>query len=210
MSALKAIHAKRRQVHSLKEDDDWRAFVEKHTGQRSTRGLSPSQTKALLAALDDMGAPKIKPKAKLSGPYATKLQALWISCWNLGLVRNPRDEALMAFATHQAKVDHANWIRDHRDAMAVIEALKSMMERAGVDWFTYPDAASYEAQPGYKIAKAQWAKISKTAPYAGSTFHGYLFHLVRKNMNELSREDWIYIMNSFGESLRQLPTEARK
>ncbi|WP_224825617.1 regulatory protein GemA [Cognatishimia sp. MH4019] len=208
MSALRAIHAKRRQVHSLNEDDTWRDFVEKHTGQRSTRGLSHKQSNALLAALDDMGAGKItRKRSTLSGPYAKKIQALWISCWNLGLIGSRDDAALNNFAVKQAKVDHANWIREQDDAVAVIEALKKMLERRGVEWSGHRGDPSYMRAPGFKIAAAQWELIKGEAPYAGDTFRGFVYRLTHRNLPDLKDADWITVMNTFGETVRTLKSE---
>jgi phage gp16-like protein len=209
MNAIKAIHAKRRQVFSLKEDEAWRDFVNKHTGQTSTKGLSPNQTRALLGALDDMGAARSqKPKrSQLSGPYAKKIQALWISCWNLGLIEEPNDIALNVFATRQANVDHANWIRDQEDAVAVIEALKKMMERKGVDWRIYRGDPKAWALPGYKVARAQWEMINHSHAYADQSFEACVQRIAGVTVGEMKSRDWIEVMNSFGEQVRKLKSE---
>lgn len=96
MSALAAIHIKRRQLGL--EDEDWRDIVERVTGQRSTKGLNPKQTVALLEELDRLSGGRA-PRARrmLSGPFVPKLQALWISAWNLGLVGSKDDQQLVAF-----------------------------------------------------------------------------------------------------------------
>jgi phage gp16-like protein len=208
MSALKAIHAKRRQVHSLKEDETWRDFVERHTGQRSTRGLTPKQSQALLAALDALGAGKSpRRKSAISGPYAKKIQALWISCWNLGLIKSRDDAALNRFAVKQAKVDHASWIRDHDDAVAVIEALKKMLERRGIEWANLRGDPKYMRLPGFKVAIAQWEIVKLKAPFAGNTFKGYVYRLTQTDLPDMTADDWIVVMNTFGERIRSLQSE---
>ena len=205
MSALKAIHVKRRQVHSLKEDETWRDFVEKHTGRRSTRGLTPKQSAALLAALDALGAGKsLRRKSAISGPYAKKIQALWISCWNLGLVKSRDDAALNSFAAKQAKVDHASWIRDHDDAVAVIEALKKMLERRGVEWANLRDDPKHMRLPGFKVAIAQWEVVKHKAPFAGNTFKGYVYRLTQTDLPDMTADDWIVVMNALGLAIRTI------
>lgn len=209
MSALAAIHAKRRQVHSLKEDDAWRDFVEKHTGVRSTRSLTPNQTKALLAALDHMGAGKTVARRKpLTGPYAKKIQALWISCFNLGLIDKLDDKALNAFAVKQASVDHTNWIRDPEDAVAVIEALKAMLVRRGVEWANVKGDPDFMRLPGFKIAVAQWDMVRETAAYSVNTFQAYVRQTSGKLLDAMEYEDWIVVMNQLGKSVRSILARA--
>lgn len=205
MSTLKAIHVKRRQVHSLKEDDAWRDFVEKHTGQRSTRGLSPKQTKALLAALDAMGATRTSKRKPISGPYAKKIQALWIACWNMGLVKSRDDRSLNRFAVRQAKVGHASWIREPEDAEAVIEALKKMLERKGVSWRDRKLAPTYTRLPGYKIALAQWWLVQAAKPpFSDLKFDDWVFQQTGVPMPECTPHNWMDLMNTLGRVVRQI------
>ncbi len=42
-----------------------------------------------------------QPSKALSGKYAKKLQALWIAGYNLGVFRDRRDSALLAFVKRQ-------------------------------------------------------------------------------------------------------------
>lgn len=203
MTALRAIHAKRRQVASLKDEDTWRDFVEKHTGQRSTRGLNTRQEKAILTALDALTGTTRRQSKPIQGRYAPKLQALWIACWNLGLIQSPSNEALNTFAVGQSSVSHVNWVRDHEDAVSVIEALKKMLERKGVDWRKpLKSSPDYMSEPGYKIAIAQWQLIKMTPPWKGQGFHGALNSLGHARIAEMNSRDWIAVMNTFGETIR--------
>ena len=202
MSALATIHAKRRQLHSLQEDEAWRDFVEKQTGQRSTRGLTPKQSQALLAALDALCGGKSPRRRTLSGPYVKKIQALWIACWNLGLVRSRDDGALNAFVVRQSGVDHANWMRDHPDAVAVIEALKKMLARRGVHWTIQPDDPKHAGLPGFRIASAQWQRVKAEAPFAGHSFEGYVVRLTGRALADMTASDWIVVMNALGRHIR--------
>ena len=107
MSALAAVHIKRRQL--CIEDEDWRDLVERVTGQRSTRSLKPPQLHSLLAELDRLAGGRetasTHRRKHLQGPYAAKLRALWISCWNLGLITARDDGALIAFVRRQTRID---------------------------------------------------------------------------------------------------------
>lgn len=204
MTALRAIHAKRRQVPSLADDAAWRGFVSRHTGQASTRNLSPNQSRALLVALDGMGAKKsTSATRRLTGPYAGKIQALWIACWNMGLVKARDDAALIGFVKRQTGLDHASWLQSPRDARAVIEALKSMLARRGVDWTDAPGDLPYMRRPGFRIAIAQWSIIADAPDYASQTLANVIFDLTGTAMVNLDDAGWIVIMNEFGRAVRR-------
>lgn len=199
MSHLKAIHSKRRQVASLKDDDTWRDFVELHTGQRSTKNLSNKQAMALIKALNDLGAPDVRAKGPaLDGPFSKKIVALWIACWNLGLVSTASNKALMAFVRKQCGIDHVDWIRDAKNGRAVVEALKSMLAREGVDWSPIdPSEPAYMDTPGFRIASAQLAKAGDTLG-----IRKYVDLVLDTDPEELTSEQWIEVMNGLGRRLR--------
>lgn len=139
MSAvLKAIHATRRDLGL--EEDDYRAVLERITGKRSARDLDDAARKAVLTEMRRLGG---QAKRGLDGPFAPKLVALWLSAWNLGLVRKRDDAALIAFVERQTGIAHVRWLREPSDAARAIEALKAWMARdAGVEWPKAQDARS--------------------------------------------------------------------
>lgn len=198
MSALAAIHIKRRALGL--EDEDWRDIVERVTGQRSTKGLNPKQTLALLEELDRLtGGKTSRARRMLSGPFVPKIQALWISAWNLGLVASRDDQQLIAFVRRQTGLDHANWVLDNADGLKVIEALKSMIARRGVRWhFTKADPPAVQ-MPGFQIARAQYAMLHESDSSFFSWLHDQTGHLVES----MSYEDWIPVMNRLGRKVRQ-------
>jgi hypothetical protein len=61
---------------------------------------------------------------------ARKARALWISLHHLGVVHNPGEPALEAFARRQLKCERLVWAKQS-DAASLIEALKDMAEKAG-------------------------------------------------------------------------------
>src|SRR3546814_6866940 len=65
----------------------------------------------------------------LTGPFAPKLVALWLSAWNLGVAHNRHEHALIAFVERQTGIAHVNWVRDQRDGAAAVEALKKWIAR---------------------------------------------------------------------------------
>ncbi|MCT6872140.1 MAG: regulatory protein GemA, partial [Bartonella sp.] len=74
------------------------------------------------------------------------LRAMWLNAYNLGVIRNRDDKALIAFAKRQTGYDHTQFLTDGTAAGKVIDALKAMMARdAGVTW----------CQTGEKLSSAQ-------------------------------------------------------
>lgn len=198
MSALAAIQIKRRQIGL--DDDDWRDIVERVTGQRSTRGLTLTQTRALLGELDRLtGGSAPQGRRMLQGAFVPKIQALWISAWNLGLVTSREDRQLIAFVRRQTGIDHANWLLDNADALKVIEALKAMLARRGVRWTFARNEPAYVRLPGYQIARARYALIHSATVGFEAWIHGQYGQLP----GYMSYEDWIPVMNRLGRQVRQ-------
>lgn len=70
------------------------------------------------------------PRKAASSPFARKARALWISLYQLGVVRDPSDQALEAMGRRQLGVDRLQWA-DEGQSHRLVEALKAMAERAG-------------------------------------------------------------------------------
>ncbi|SFZ85980.1 Protein of unknown function [Devosia enhydra] len=133
MTALKAIHALARQLGM--DEETRRAFSEREVGQRSLRAMSPSQQHQLVVAMKRAAGQDNSRTTALAGPYAKKLQALWIAGWNLGIVQNREDKALLAFVKRQSGVDHTRFLLEADKAEAAIGALEAWIAReAGVVW----------------------------------------------------------------------------
>jgi phage gp16-like protein len=120
------------------DEDTERDFYQLHTGKRHVREMTVGQLGLVLNELGAKGAPK--SKSQLTGPYGAKLQALWLSGWNLGLIGQKHDSALLAFVKKQTGIDHTRFLRDAADARKAVEALKSWIARSGkVDWAKFED-----------------------------------------------------------------------
>lgn len=102
-------------------------------GVVSTKELTADQAAAFLARLN--GTPGRSAAGRATGPFAKKLQALWIAAYNLGVVRDADDRALFAFVERQTGISHTRFLRDPADAEKAIEAIKAMLVRdGGVAW----------------------------------------------------------------------------
>lgn len=124
------------------DEDARRDVLERVTGRRSAGDCRDDQLDAVLAEFKRLGW-KPKPGAKartgtapIAGrrpathPVALKARAMWISLWNLGVVRSSTEASLEAFAKRQLRVDRLQWA-DQGQGYRLIEALKAMAERAG-------------------------------------------------------------------------------
>jgi phage gp16-like protein len=156
MSAIAAI--KIAVKHLGLDEDTERDFYERHTGKRHVTDMTPGQRGLVLTELGAKGAPK--SESQLPGPYGAKLQALWLSGWNLGLIGQKHDAALLAFVKKQTGIDHTRFLRDADDARKAVEALKAWLGRDGkVNWSRFPDkdcviAAQLEQLSGDEIPDA--------------------------------------------------------
>jgi hypothetical protein len=212
MSALSALHATKNKAPV--DEDAFRDICERVTGQRSTKVMSEKQRwmvvdelKRLYPTLKQASKPRPDGRKKLTGSYAKKLQALWIAAWNLGIIENRDDAALLAFVKRQTGIDHTRFLRHSEDAAKAIEALKAWMAReAGVDWSTDKFMHDWAKVDGCKIARAQFARLcaSGEANWKMSDFWPEVYAIAWLASPEQfrSNSDWVPVMNELGKRIR--------
>jgi len=203
MSAIRAIHVGRRQLGM--DEEDARDLYERVTGKRSLKLMNVSEQNAVVQELRNKGFTKsINPSAKkLQGQYAPKLQALWIALWNMGAVRQRDDAALLAFVKRQTGVDHTRFLHHSQDARKAIEALKSWLQREGVDWNQGKHKPVWMMVDGYRIAIAQWWKLhqDENNPYQG--FGAFVRDQTGRDFQAIATNgEWIPVMNALGQQIR--------
>lgn len=160
---LKKIHALRREAGL--DDDSYRDLLQAVTGERSAKAIDVGAAARVIDRLQGLSSSLrrgVEGAMDLTGPYAGKLRALWISGYHLGVVRDRTDRALCAFLKRQTGIEHTRWLRDAGDARRVIEALKAWLAReAGVEW---PAAASGGGDDSravrLAVLKAQEARLA--------------------------------------------------
>ncbi|CUX60279.1 regulatory protein GemA [Agrobacterium tumefaciens] len=194
------------------DDFTYRAKLHILTGKTSTTEMTEAERQKVLVSLRGSAA-KPAPvrqdgrdgKHKLSGKYLPKMRALWIACYNLGVIDDRRDSALEAFAMGRQLPNISDMRFAHKpdDAASVIEAMKGMLARAGVAWADRLPYEPYEKSPGYKIARAQWSILHPAEPNA---FWQAVTHIVTESISyrNLSDAEWITVMNHFGPQVRRL------
>ena len=205
MSALSAIHVAKKQLGL--DEDTYRAVLVRVTGKDSTRAMDENERKRVVEHFRKEGfKPVTKGNRKLlTGPYAGKLQALWIGLWNLGAVRNRDDAAMLAFIKRQTGIDHARFLTHAEDARKAVEALKAWLAREGVDWSNGRLDPPVTFLHGFKIALVQIQKLSMqtTVEAIANDFPDQVYLAAGRYPKDLLNEaDWHPVMNAFGKRIR--------
>ena len=207
MTAHAAIYAARKQLGL--DDDTARDLYARVTGKRSLGEMSPAEQDRVVQELRRQGFTRGSSgtRKRLEGRYATKLQALWIAGWNLGVFRDQDDNALIAFVERQTGLSHVRFLHDHGDALKAIEALKGWMTREGkVEWHQDNFLPDWMRLSGAKIAVAQW-NILVAAGAASPSIAEFrkLVMALAKPVDQIADErDWQPVMNALGERVRKV------
>jgi phage gp16-like protein len=138
-NTIKAIHASRRQVPGLEDDDTWRAFLEQVTGERSIRAMADAALQKVLTALRQRGAKggaSDRPFRPSDKPHVRKVFAIWGDMCRNGIPDNATRAGLRAFvakmtasAERPEGIGNPEWLGPD-DAAKVTEALKAWQRRA--------------------------------------------------------------------------------
>ncbi|MGK2740557.1 regulatory protein GemA [Tepidicaulis sp. LMO-SS28] len=149
------------------DEDIFRGLLESRYGVRSRKQMSDAQLVDLVGHFEAQG---FRPKPRSGNPKGAgrrehgKMRALWLSLYHLGVVHDPSDAALAAFAKRvtggkQSGVDALAWIAGE-DAFAVIEALKDWASRdGGVNWEPYASTNGPFHNERCRVIEAQWRKL---------------------------------------------------
>lgn len=206
MTALATIHIGLKQLGIV--EDDARDLYERLTGERSLRAMRPNQHQTLIEELVRLGFKPVSKgtRKRLTGKYAPKLQALWIAGYNLGLIRNKDDAALLSFVKRQTGIDHTRFLRYQDHASKAIEALKAWLAReGGVDWSNDRFLPDWTQTNGYRIAKAQHAKLCQPGTSHLQPFDQWLALAGFVSPALMTDSAWIDVMNKLGTLIRTTP-----
>lgn len=132
------------------DDDDRRALQGEIIGKASLADMTPAELGRFLDHLNRDWKGPAGDRAHLG-----KIRALWWSLYWLGAIERPDDEALTVFVRRQTGIDHLRFL-DHRKAPAVIEALKSWLEREGVSWRSDDEIRNLGSGP---MAAPGWSRL---------------------------------------------------
>lgn len=213
MSSLALINIAKTQLGL--DEETYRSSLMRLTGKTSLRAMSEPER---LKVIDDFKAKGFRPVRKtplkpsskqLQGRYAPKMQALWIAGYNLGVVTNGSDEALIAFVQRQTKLDHVRFLHDPADAYKAIETLKRWLTRAaGVSWAKDRFLPDWANKPHGQIALTQWSILKKNDQMASEEFAITAWTICgydgKPQLNNLSEKEWQLVMNKLGERIRKI------
>ncbi|MCW5708693.1 regulatory protein GemA [Shinella sp.] len=207
-SSIAAIHVARKQLDL--DEDVYRAKLVAITGKSSAKDMTEAERQKVLGEFRKVGfrpAPgRSAGRRQLAGPYAKKLQALWIAAWNLGLVDYRDDKAMLAFVKRQTGLDDTRFLHHAEDGRAAIEGLKAWLKREADVMFGNLNGCEWLAADGAKIAWAQWRVL-----HPGANL------MVRKGFDQAVEEilgarliwladvkpkDWQAVMNALGPRVR--------
>jgi hypothetical protein len=204
VTALATIHVGLKQLGIAEEDA--RDLYERMAGERSLRAMTPAQHQSVIGELHRLGfrAKSNGSRKRLEGKYAPKLQALWIAAYNLGLIRNKDDAALLAFVKRQTGLDHTQFLRYSDDAASAIEALKIWTARdGGVDWSKSRYLPVWTQANGYRIARAQHQRLIGLAQVSPlQSLDSWLCDQRYEKSSEMRHDTWISAMNKMGVLIR--------
>jgi hypothetical protein len=154
-------------IHSLAkragmDEETRRDFMERETGHRSAKDMSIAAAGRVIEKLKEVtgqGASLQRGAvAGLGTPLGGKLRALWIAGYNLGLVRDRSDRAMLSFVERQTGVSHTRFFTEPQQGTAAVEGLKGWLARNGVAWPTEKDDSDALASRR-AIIDAQWLKL---------------------------------------------------
>ncbi len=128
-----AVFVRRKQVPGLADDAVWREYMQRHTGKRSLKDLSPAQLGLLLDALAKDGAAKGGPPRRASTPKGDQVALIrqyWADLAAAGQIEDADEARLLAWAARQLKrpVDRLEWLSG-TDKSRLIQALKGWLGR---------------------------------------------------------------------------------
>lgn len=203
-------------IHVLKaraafDDDTYRDFLERRTGKRSAKELNVTEAGRVIDALREIAGQG--PKGAVAGldtAIGGKLRALWIAGYNLGIIRDRSDRAMLGYLERQTGVSHVRFLSDSRAATAAIEGLKSWLERkGGVDW---PDDREDVLANKRAILEAQWKKLIALGDVKAvgqavdpmSELQFYAGKIVRQNrpFETMQSHDYDEVQKALGNKLR--------
>jgi hypothetical protein len=172
-------------IHTAKKslalaDDSYRAIILRFSSMRtdSSATMTGAERRKVIEHFRALGfvATSRKPKTAADRradyrPQAQKLSALWYSLYQLGVVRDPGQEACAAFVCRHTNISVMKW-NDPEDLRRAIECLKAWCEREKYlpNPFTslhpMPQEASYK--PG--LIAAQWDRLIRLGAFRTGIF----------------------------------------
>lgn len=154
------------------DEDTYRALLEREAGVRSAKQLTRIAAGRVIDHLRGTVGQSTWAKGAVAGldsPIARKMQALWITGYNLGLIHDRSDKAMLAFLERQTGVSHTRFLSHPSEASSAIEALKSWLRRdGGVAWPVEGRRGEADILDVKRaVIEAQWARLGEIGDAIG-------------------------------------------
>ncbi|RJF70895.1 regulatory protein GemA [Rhodopseudomonas palustris] len=164
LSAQRSTTAMIATIHALKtkaklDDDSYRDLLERQTGKRSAKALSVTQAGQVIERLRELAGDRtpVGAVARLDGPVGAKLRALWIAAYDLGVVRDRTDRAMLSYLERQTGVSHVRFLSNAGAGNAAIEGIKAWLARASkIEW---PGDRADIRTSKRAVLHAQWLRL---------------------------------------------------
>ncbi|ETR78887.1 hypothetical protein X566_15450 [Afipia sp. P52-10] len=200
------------------DDETYRDFLTQQTGHHSAKDLTAVKASLFIDRLRERTGLVRTPGAiaGLDSPIAAKLRALWIAGYNLGIVTDRTDRAMLSFLERQCGVSHTRFLKTSRDGTVAVEGMKSWLERAAkVAWPA--DSADVIANKR-AVINAQWMRLveigavrplNRNAPLEDLDL--YAFRVARLNgWMFFQQPHYDQVQTALGRKLRAALDSARK
>lgn len=208
-SMIASIHVLKKQAGM--DEDTYRDFLQREAGVRSAKDLSVTQAGRVIERLKEAAGQGSGVKgavAGLDGPVGSKLRALWIAGYDLGIIRDRADRAMLKFLEKQTGVSHVNFLREPRAGTGAIEGLKSWLARQGkVEWPA--DSADIVANKR-AVLNAQWMRLIELGDVEPWVSHAPLSLLDQYAFKVVGMNGWNFfepchydqVQNALGRRMR--------
>ncbi len=139
-------------------DESYRDVLERVTQQRSAALCPDDKLYDVVREFERLGAGrKANGKRPAAGsPMAMRCRALWLNLWHLDELESGSEQALAAFVRRQTGREDLRFCNAEQLA-AVIEALKDMCSRVGLDM----KQVGSPVVPKRNLVREQWARLHK-------------------------------------------------
>ena len=150
---LAKVHAMAKEL--ALSDDSYRDVLHRITGQRSAALCSNEELYQVVQEFSRLGAGKKRSGRPVADtPMALRCRALWITLWNLDELDDGSEHALASFVRRQTGREDMRFCTAAQLSL-VIEALKDMCSRAGVDM----SRGASILVPKRNLVREQWARL---------------------------------------------------
>lgn len=203
-------------IHALKakagmDDDTYRDFLDREARVRTAKELTVIEAGRVIERLKEaagQGAGVRGAVAGLDKPVGRKLRALWIAGYDLAIVRDRTDRAMLSFLERQTGRSHVNFLGEPRAGNAAIEGLKSWLAREGkVAW---PSDTADVIAAKRAVLEAQWlilVALGAVKPFIEKNPLGelddYAFRVIRRNgWCFFEERDYDEVQKALGRKIR--------